>query len=197
MIKDMYLNVYWIFYMVVKGPGLFVRRCMTWVGWRRWKIRQRCSWFPPLQVAAPRAAASYWTVSPLIFGRTFRTPLTSLAPHWGHFECIVTTPDWRESRRGYWISVELKIKGILISWRRFLSSCSSLVWCSSCVSLAKISDWNWFRTNPKFSVSFRNLYSKQTVSFRSNPKKFFNLIQSEAHSKSTRTCNPMNPVNQN
>ena len=51
-------------------------------------------------------------------------------------------------------------------------------------------DWNSFRTNLKFSKSFRNLYPNQTVSFRSNPKKFFNPDQSEAHSKSIRTCNP-------
>ena len=57
-------------------------------------------------------------------------------------------------------------------------------------SLAKVSDWNSFRTNPKISESFRNLYSHQTVSFRSNPKLVFNPNQSEAHSKSIRTCTP-------
>ena len=49
---------------------------------------------------------------------------------------------------------------------------------------AKVSDWNSFSTNPKFSESFRDLYAHQTVSFRSNPN------QSEAHSKLIRTCNP-------
>ena len=53
-----------------------------------------------------------------------------------------------------------------------------------------------FRTNPKFSVSFRNLYPKQTVLFRFNPKKFFNPNQSEAHSKSI-WMNPFNPINAN
>ena len=50
-------------------------------------------------------------------------------------------------------------------------------------TLAKVSDWNSFRTNPKISESFQNLYPNQTVSFRSNPKKFFNPNQSEAQFK--------------
>ena len=44
------------------------------------------------------------------------------------------------------------------------------------INLAKVSDWNSFRTNPKFSESLRNSYPHQTVSFRYNPKKFFNPI---------------------
>ena len=58
-------------------------------------------------------------------------------------------------------------------------------------SLAKVSDWNSFQTNPKFSDSFRNLYPHQTVSFLSNPKLVFNPSRSEAHSKSIRPCNPI------
>ena len=57
-------------------------------------------------------------------------------------------------------------------------------------TLTKVSDSNSFRTNPKFSESFRNLYLHQPVSFRSNPKTFFNPNQSDTHSKSIRTCNP-------
>ena len=82
-------------------------------------------------------------------------------------------------------------------------------------SPGECSDWNWFRTNPKISELFRNLYPNQTVLFRSNPKKFLQVNLSEAHSKSLRTYNPnasvltelirinpklsirMNPVNPN
>ena len=60
--------------------------------------------------------------------------------------------------------------------------------------IQKISNWSirdWsIRTNPKVSESFRNLYPNKKVSFRSNPEKFFNPNQSEAHLKSIRTCNP-------
>ena len=56
--------------------------------------------------------------------------------------------------------------------------------------LAKVSDWNSLRNNPKSSESFRNLYPHQTVSFRSNPKLVFNPNQSGVHSKSIQTCNP-------
>ena len=41
------------------------------------------------------------------------------------------------------------------------------------------SDWNSFRTNPKFFESYRNLYPNQKVLFRSNPKLVFNSNQSE------------------
>ena len=60
--------------------------------------------------------------------------------------------------------------------------------CKNC--LAKVLDWNSFRTNPKVSNSFRNLYPHKTVSFQSNPNKFFNPNKSEVHSKSIRTYNP-------
>ena len=43
-----------------------------------------------------------------------------------------------------------------------------------------------FRIIPEF------VYPTQTISFLSNPKKFFNTNQIEAHSKSIRT-NPVNP----
>ena len=59
-----------------------------------------------------------------------------------------------------------------------------------CSPLTKVSVWNSFRTNPKFSESFRNLYPHQTVSFRTNPKLVFNPSSSEAQIKSIRTCNP-------
>ena len=54
----------------------------------------------------------------------------------------------------------------LLNWKLFLT-------------LGKVFHWNSFRINPKFSESFWNLYSHQTVSFRSNPKLVFNPSQSE------------------
>ena len=47
------------------------------------------------------------------------------------------------------------------------------------LALTKVSDWNSFRINSKSSESFRNLYPNQIVSFRSNPKKFFNPNKSD------------------
>ena len=74
-------------------------------------------------------------------------------------------------------------------------------WFFVITSLAKVSDLNSFRTNPKFSESFQNFYRHQTVWFRSNPKLVFNPNQSEAHLKSSLTCNlnesENNPVNPN
>ena len=46
-------------------------------------------------------------------------------------------------------------------------------------SLAKVSDWSSFQNNTKIFESLRNLYPNQTVSFRSNPKKFSNPKFSE------------------
>ena len=40
--------------------------------------------------------------------------------------------------------------------------------------MAKVSDLNLFRTNPKFPKSFRNMDSNQTDSFRSDPKNVIN-----------------------
>ena len=57
-------------------------------------------------------------------------------------------------------------------------------------TLAKVSVFNSFRTNPKFFISFRNFYPHETVSFQFNPVIVFNPNQFEAHSKSIRTCNP-------